>query len=145
MIKIEKLDNATDVAALLKLDHSGIKEVFTCEKTEWIQWLNTTLDSRTLDIFSITVDEELYAYYVLLNNVRPPISDGVTIFYFSTLIDVKDCDGNSAGEKAMLEIKKYAVERKATKIIIFTRFPKVCEKYGFKEDQRVKRLSMGVN
>ena len=98
------------------------------EVTEWIQWLVEMVQRQDyLGIWGV-MDEDGYRikdYMVAVNAVYPPISRSVMILYQSFFKDTE------SGVEALTEIKKWAEEKGANKIVIQTDYPRVNSKFGF--------------
>ena len=144
MIEIVRAQNAEEIIKYLDLDDDRVEEYIVGTKLEWIQYMISIVEKEWVAIFSTYIDGELEAYTVVMDTVDPPITDYITVTYASNIHDLVDGEGNHVMPVLIDEIKKWGMTKKAKKINIFTNFPHICGKYGFKEHKKFRRMEMDI-
>ncbi len=134
MLNIYKTQSAKDISDILFLADKKFDENVPCTLEEWVQWLMQVVGDE--EKFGIWVgrneEKELRAYIVVLDCQMPPISDSVMVLYYS-FIDPNEAIKET--QNAFEEIKKWAEERGAEKISLFTKHPRVMSTFGFIKEE----------
>lgn len=127
-MEIKRLTNAMDLMPIFKLD-DNIEKDFPCNKSEWVQWLISIVQNERVNI-SVAFDGKIVlAYYILIDNINPPLQDSVMIVYLWS--------DNKIGIEVTKQLSKsaetWAKERGAKRITAKTTLPnKYLEMFGYK-------------
>jgi len=130
---IKKLE-VEDIAKLLKID-DDVTDYFPCDRGEWVQFLIS--QSRNPDMFIIGAIEKdsPVGYMVAVNNVKPPLSDCVSVLFSKTA-------GTEENNKALGMLIEWAKEKGAKSIQFVTDDVVGHSVYGFKK--RATLMSMEI-
>lgn len=135
-MKIERILTKEEAASILEIEDIHLTEQVPCSKAEWVQWLVENVERQDfIGIWGIKEGKKVKAYLIALNGVFPPISRSVYIFYQSFYEKAKQY-----ADEVMSELKAWAKSCGASKITIYTKYPRVNSLFGFKPEKGVSMV-----
>jgi len=143
MIEIIPLKDASQIVTFMNIE-DNIEDIIDGTKLEWIQYLCKVVKSEKYLIAAVLVDKILKGYFVCFDDVDPPLSSSITLFYISELRDIVDSEGKEVSKKIIIFLKKWAKIRGAKRIEGLTRYPLLAKEFGFKVRKNIKAITMEI-